>query len=114
MQLVVDEVYHPVYHGTPSSSAARLPGGTTVGDLSKALCLSGLRIGWLIDHDRARLDQYEDARSYLTISSSPLTEVFAEAAVRGRDMILARARDATERNLATLDAFFDAHADDFG
>ena len=67
-RLVVDEVYHPIYHGPASLSAARLPDATTVGDLSKALCLSGLRIGWIIDHDAARLAQYEDARSYLTIS----------------------------------------------
>jgi aspartate/methionine/tyrosine aminotransferase len=110
-QLVVDEVYHPIYHGPPSSSAARLPGATTVGDLSKALCLSGLRIGWIIDHDRSRVEQYEDARSYLTISSSPLGEVLAEAAVRARDQILSRARTVTETNLATLDAFLDAHGD---
>ena len=54
---------------------------TTVGDLSKALCLSGLRIGWIIEHDPARIEQYEDARSYLTICGAPVSEVLAN----GRD-----------------------------
>ena len=111
-RLVVDEVYHPIYHGPAALSAARLPDATTVGDLSKALCLSGLRIGWIIDHDAARLAQYEDARSYLTISSAPISEIFAAAAVRSRDTILARARAVTERNLGVLDAFIEEHADD--
>jgi aspartate/methionine/tyrosine aminotransferase len=113
-RLVVDEVYHPIYHGPTSTSGARLPEATTVGDLSKALCLSGLRIGWIIDHDPVRLAQYEDARSYLTISSTPISEVFAEAAVRARDTILARARAVTARNLTVLDALFDEHADQLG
>lgn len=113
-QLVVDEVYHPIYHGPASTSAARLPAATTLGDLSKALCLSGLRIGWIIDHDPVRVEQYEDARSYLTISSSPISEVLAEGAIRARDTILARARTVTTTNLEALDAFFDEHADQLG
>ena len=113
-QLVVDQVYHPIYHGLAAASAAPLPAATTVGDLSKALCLSGLRVGWITDHDPARIEQYEDARSYLTISSSPITELFAEAAIRGRDTILARARSVTQQNLATLDRFFDANAEQLG
>jgi aspartate/methionine/tyrosine aminotransferase len=113
VQLVVDEVYHPIYHGPASMSASRLPGATTVSDLSKALCLSGLRIGWIIDHDRARVEQYEDARSYLTISSAAVSEVLAEAAVRGRDEIVARAQAVTDRNMATLDDFFVDHAERF-
>jgi aspartate/methionine/tyrosine aminotransferase len=113
-QLVVDEVYHPIYHGPPSSSAAPLPAATTIGDLSKALCLSGLRIGWLVDHDPARMEQYEDVRSYLTISSSPMTETLAAAAIRGRETILRRAQTVSSTNLAVLDGFFADHADHVG
>jgi aspartate/methionine/tyrosine aminotransferase len=103
-QLVVDEVYHPIYHGPPQPSAAALPGATTVGDLSKAMCLAGLRTGWIIEHDRGRFEQYVDARSYLTISNSPIDEALAAAAIRSRDRILARAHAVSEQNLATLDA----------
>ena len=95
-QLVVDEVYHPIYHGPPSASGSRLSAATTIGDLSKALCLSGLRIGWIIEHDQARIEQYEDARSYLTICNPPLSEVLATGAIRARDTILARVQRVTE------------------
>ena len=113
-QLVVDEVYHPIYHGPPTPSAATLTGATTIGDLSKALCLPGLRTGWIIEHDRARLEQYVDARSYLTISNSPIVDAIAAAAIRSRDTILTRAQAVAERNLATLDAFVGDHAEQLG
>ena len=110
-RLVVDEVYHPIYHGQASTSAARLDAAITVGDFSKALCLSGLRIGWIIDHDQSQMQQYEDARAYLSISSSPLSEALAEGALRARDTIYARARTVTATNLVSLDAFMAEHAD---
>jgi aspartate/methionine/tyrosine aminotransferase len=43
--LLVDEVYHPLYFGAAAPSAARLRNTIVVGDMSKALSLSGLRIG---------------------------------------------------------------------
>jgi|RhiMethySRZTD1v2_1073278.scaffolds.fasta_scaffold212310_2 aspartate/methionine/tyrosine aminotransferase len=113
-QLVVDEVCHPIYHGPTSASGSRLSAATTVGDLSKALCLSGLRIGWIIEHDPARIEQYEDARSYLTICGAPVSEVLAAGAIRARDTILARAQTVAETNLAMLDAFFDQHSAQLG
>ena len=51
IQLVVDEVFHPIYHGPRRHSATRLAGATVVGDFSKALCLSGLRLGWIVERD---------------------------------------------------------------
>src|SRR5690242_8734026 len=43
IQLVVDEVYHPIYHGKASKSAARLPHATVISDLSKAFSIAGVR-----------------------------------------------------------------------
>jgi len=111
VQLVVDEVMHPIYHGTAPSSAARLPGATVVGDFSKALCLSGLRVGWMIERDTARLTAYEHARAYFPVSSASLSEALATIAVQHREAIYARAQTTAERNLARLDAFFSAHAE---
>jgi aspartate/methionine/tyrosine aminotransferase len=39
IQLVSDEVYHPIYHGRQMRSAARLPHATVIGDLSKAFSI---------------------------------------------------------------------------
>jgi aspartate/methionine/tyrosine aminotransferase len=113
--LVVDEVYHPLYHGAGSvSSAAKLPNTIVVGDLSKALSLPGLRIGWLIDRDARRRERLIDLRSYFTISGSPLTEAIATHALANRDSILARLRATAASNLATLTDFMSVHADTFG
>jgi aspartate/methionine/tyrosine aminotransferase len=111
--LVVDEVYHPLYHGggSPSPSAAKLSNTIVVGDLSKALSLPGLRIGWVIDRDARRRERLVDLRSYFTISGSPLTEAIAAHALANRDEILGRVRAVAAANLVALTDFMNAHAD---
>jgi aspartate/methionine/tyrosine aminotransferase len=114
VQFVSDEVYHPIYHGRETSSAARLPHATVLGSFSKALSLSGLRVGWMIERDAARLRQYTDARGYFTISNPPLNEKLALVALRHREAIFARTRSVAAANLNLLDQFFAEHADDLG
>jgi hypothetical protein len=47
IQLISDEVYHPIHHGRETKSAARLPHATVINDLSKAFPLAGTRTGWI-------------------------------------------------------------------
>ena len=42
IQLVSDEVYHPIYHGRETQSASRLPRATVIHDFSKAFALPGV------------------------------------------------------------------------
>jgi aspartate/methionine/tyrosine aminotransferase len=77
-----------------------------VGSFSKALPLSGLRVGWIIDRDPKRRQQYMDARGYFTISNSPFAEELAVVALRHRDRILTRTRNSVTNNLSLLDQFF--------
>lgn len=114
IQFVSDEVYHPIYHGRETSSAARLPHATVLGSFSKALSLSGLRVGWIIERDAERLRRYTDARGYFTISNPPLNEKFALIALRHREAIFARTQSVATANLNLLDQFFAEHADDLG
>jgi aspartate/methionine/tyrosine aminotransferase len=108
--LVVDEVYHPLYfEGARAASAAASPNTIVIGDMSKALSLSGLRIGWLIDRDASRRERLIDARSYFTISGSPVTEAIAAMALDAQDAILARLQATATENLGALDAFVAAH-----
>src|ERR1700748_596857 len=58
IQLVSDEVYHPIYHGTHTKSAARLPHATVIADLSKAFSIAGVRTGWMIENEAQRGQQY--------------------------------------------------------
>ncbi len=113
VQFLSDEVYHPIYHGTPSRSAARLPRATVLGDFSKAMCLSGLRIGWIIEPDDARRRQYCNARSYFTVCSAGISERLGALALRHREKIYARAQRVAAENLTLLEQFFAAHSGQF-
>src|SRR5918994_6676548 len=115
IQLVVDEVYHPIYHGPAAPSASRLPGVTVLGDFSKALCLSGLRLGWIVERDAPRRVRYENARGYLTVSSSsPLGEALGVIGVHNRDRILERTLRVASANLRAMEPFFAEHTERFG
>jgi aspartate/methionine/tyrosine aminotransferase len=115
IQLVVDEVYHPIYHGPAAPSASRLPGATVLGDFSKALCLSGLRLGWIVERDEARRARYQNSRGYLTVSSSsPLGEALGVIGADNHQRILERAQRVASANLGVIEPFFAEHADRFG
>jgi aspartate/methionine/tyrosine aminotransferase len=107
--LVVDEVYHPLYFGTPAPSAATISNVIVVGDMSKALSLPGLRTGWIVDADAARRQHALAARSYFTISGSPVVEALAAHAVRQRAAVLGRSQRVTANNLAALRTLFEEH-----
>jgi aspartate/methionine/tyrosine aminotransferase len=91
-----------------------LPHSIVLGSFSKALSLSGLRLGWIIDRDPARLRQYADARGYFTISNSPITEHLAVVALHHRDQLLARTNKIVTANLRLLDQFFAEWKDELG
>ena len=114
IQLVSDEVYHPIYHGQPTKSAARLPHATVIHDFSKAFPLSGVRIGWMIEHDPKRREQYWNARTYFSISSNTAGEMLAEIAMRHRDTILGKTQETATHNLRQLDAFMAEHRETLG
>jgi aspartate/methionine/tyrosine aminotransferase len=110
VMFVSDEVYHPIYHGVPAPSAARLPHATVLGDFSKALCLSGLRIGWVVERDAARRNRIQLAHNYFSVSTTSLSDRLAAAAIRHREAIYGRAQRITAANMAILDDFFARHA----
>ncbi len=109
IQFVSDQVYHPIYHGPETQSAARLPHATVISDFSKALCLSGLRVGWIIDRDPRRREHYRNARNYFTVTNSVLGERLAVLALEHSEKIYARARRVAQENLALLDQVFSDH-----
>jgi aspartate/methionine/tyrosine aminotransferase len=114
IQLVCDEVYHPIYHGRQMQSAARLPHATVIGDLSKAFSLPGVRTGWIIEHDAERRQQYWTARAYFTITNSTTGEILSEIAIRKRDVVLGKTQEVSTRNLQLLDRFMADHRDILG
>jgi aspartate/methionine/tyrosine aminotransferase len=101
--LLSDEVYTPIADGGLPPSASRLPGAVVVGDLSKALCLPGVRIGFILDRDARRRAYLLNARETFTVSNGPLDEAIAALAVRNRDVFYAKARETVRTNLPVLD-----------
>ena len=111
IQLVSDEVYHPIYHGRATKSAARLPHATVIADLSKAFSIAGVRTGWMIEHDARRRQQYWNARAYFSICNTPTGEILSEIAIRQRDIVLGKTQEAATRNLRLLERFMAEHRD---
>lgn len=110
IQFLSDEVFHPIYHGRETQSAARLPHATVVNDFSKALSLPGLRLAWIIERNAARRDEYLNAREYISVSNTPMGEFLGEIAIRHSDRVLARTRQVTSANLALLGKVIAEHA----
>ncbi len=108
--LLVDEVYHPLYFGAPQRSAAGIPNVIVMSDLSKAMSLPGLRTGWIIDADPHRREKIIGARSYFTISGSPLLERLATHALTRRQSILDRLQSVAGANLGLLTALIEGSA----
>lgn len=114
IQLVSDEVYHPIYHTDVVRSAARLPTATVVNDFSKAFSLPGIRIGWIIERDARKRELYWNARSFSTVCSSALGEFLADIAMNNRKAIIGKAQETASRNLQMLTDFMQAHTSVFG
>ena len=118
IQLISDEVYHPIHHPGPESrptqSAARLAHATVIHDFSKAFPLSGVRTGWMIEHDAERRKRYWTARCYFSITNNSAGEMLAEIAVRHRDVMLGRTQQIATRNLQLLNPFMAEHRDTLG
>lgn len=118
IQLISDEVYHPIYHvqyhGQATRSASRLPHATVIHDFSKAFPLSGVRTGWMIEHDAKRRERYWNARTYFSISNNTAGEMLAEIAMRRRDIILGKTQETATRNLRQLALFMAEHREMLG
>jgi aspartate/methionine/tyrosine aminotransferase len=114
IQLVSDEVYHPIYHGRQTKSAARLPHATVISDLSKAFSIPGVRTGWMIEHDAKRREQYWTARTYFSICNTTTGEILSEIAIRNREVVLGKTQEAASRNLKLLELFMEDHREMLG
>ncbi len=114
IQLVSDEVYYPIFHGQPTKSASRLPHATVIHDFSKAFPLSGVRAGWMIEHDAKRRKEYWTARCYFSITNNSAGEFLAELAMRHRGAVLGRTQKVASENLRQLGRFMSEHQETIG
>lgn len=108
--LLSDEVYRLLEH----DPAGRLPaavdlydGAVSLGVMSKAFALAGLRIGWISTRDAELLRRCAAFKDYTTICNSAPSEALALVALRARGEVLRRSMEIIERNLPHADRFFE-------
>jgi aspartate/methionine/tyrosine aminotransferase len=106
--LFSDEVYRGLEHDV----ATRLPAAAdayeraiSLGAVSKAHGLPGLRVAWLAARERELLDRIKDMKLYTTICSSAPSELLVALGLRHRELLVARARELMLANLPQLAAF---------
>ena len=102
-----DEVYRgtsQVGDGLSPSLADLYPRAISIGSMSKAYSLAGLRLGWMYGPHEV-LQAAEVHRDYNTISVGMLDDLLAAIALESADKILGRSRRIVRANLATLDAW---------
>ena len=115
--LVSDEVYRL----TERDPARRLPPaadvyerGVSIGVLSKAYGLPGLRIGWVACQDAGLVGRIGAFRQYLSVCSAGPSEVLANIALKATAAITGRNRRLAEANLLQLRAMLARHPGLFG
>jgi aspartate/methionine/tyrosine aminotransferase len=104
-----DEVYRYLEH----DPRTRLPAmadayekGVSLGVMSKAYGLPGLRIGWIATPDGDLLEKTVQFKDYTTICSSAPSEFLSLCALKHHDELVARNLAIIEGNLSLLDAMF--------
>jgi len=111
-----DEVYRGLEHDpqTRLPAAAELyENALSLGVLSKAHGLPGLRIGWLATRNTEFFRKVAAFKDYTTICNSAPGEFLATIAARQHSALSARCRALCLANLDLLDAFFARHTDLF-
>jgi len=114
--ILSDEVYKFLEY----SETNRLPSacdiydkGISIGVMSKAFGLAGLRIGWIATKDKELYEGIASFKNYTTICNSALSEFFATLALRNRTIIINRNLEIITNNLILLDDFFNNYGDFF-
>src|SRR3989338_972876 len=104
-----DEVYRFLEY----SKKDRLPAacdiyekGVSLGVMSKAFGLAGLRIGWIATKDKVLLQRIAAFRDYTTICNSAPSEFLAILALRHKEQLIKRNLKIIKDNIRLLDRFF--------
>ena len=110
--LFSDEVYRGLEYDPAERLATAVDSyerGLSLGVMSKAYALAGLRIGWIACRDGGVRQRLATRKDWTTICSSAPSEVLALMGLRARDRIVARNFDIIRGNLLHLDRFFAQH-----
>jgi len=110
--LFSDEVYRLL--GSPKEpwaapAASLYPKAISLGVMSKAFGMAGLRIGWIACQDQGMLHKIKKMKDYLSICNSAPAEILSLIALKNKAAILTRNNQIVSDNLKLLDQFFEEH-----
>jgi aspartate/methionine/tyrosine aminotransferase len=107
-----------VYRGLEHDPSTRLPAacdayelGISLGTVSKAHGLPGLRIGWLACTERTILARIAELKLYTTICSSAPSELLVALALRHSDELVDQSRRLIAANLVLVEDFIERHGE---
>jgi len=110
-----------VYNGLELNPEDRLPyicdiyeNGVSIGALSKAYGLAGLRIGWVATQNEKILNEVNHLKDFTTICNSGISELLAIFALNNREYLLKKSISILRENIKILDHFFNRYPDLFG
>lgn len=111
--LFSDEVYRLL--GRPdkpwaSPAACLYKKAISLGVMSKAFGMAGLRIGWIACQDKGMLKKIEQMKYYTSICNSAPSEVISLIALNNKEKILERNNNIVRNNLQKLEEFFTEYA----
>ncbi|HHY78153.1 MAG TPA: aminotransferase class I/II-fold pyridoxal phosphate-dependent enzyme [Clostridiales bacterium] len=81
----------------------------SLGVMSKAYGLAGLRVGWLVSKDHEMLKKVVKFKHYMSICDSAPAEFLAKVALRHSDELLERSKNIIRNNIKIADEFFDKY-----
>ncbi|BCV25678.1 aminotransferase class I/II-fold pyridoxal phosphate-dependent enzyme [Gelria sp. Kuro-4] len=114
--VLCDEVYHDLAAG-PGAAApyARTLSSraVSVGSMSKAFGLSGLRLGWFVGPEEF-VEKAWSWKDYTTISNSPVSDLLARLALTHKEAVIARNTAIARANWERLSAWFERWQDLIG
>lgn len=108
-----DEVYRGLEHDPADRLTAACDSyerGISLGTVSKAHGLPGLRIGWLACREPSLVKRVRELKLYTTICSSAPSEVLVALALRHGDALVQSSRRLVLGNLPLLDEFIAGRA----
>ena len=108
LYLFCDEVYRGLeLDGEKREAAAELyDKALSLGVMSKAYGLAGLREGWMVSKDHETLDKVVRFKHYTTICNAAPAEYLSMVALRHGEALLERSKGVIRANLRTAEAFF--------
>ena len=115
--LFADEVYRGLEHDPASRLPAAcdvLPRAISLGTVSKAYGLPGLRLGWIATRDAELRDAIRALKLYTTICSSAPSELLVAVAVRHHTTLIEECRAVVARGLPHVDELLERHSDILG